>query len=436
MTVNPFTYGNPISDPTRFFGRRHVVSQVYSRLRNIEFESSSLVGERRIGKTSLLSYLMHPDVRKTYGLDSNRYLFVYIDLQMLDQHTTPMRLWQRLLRQIARQCQNADIKQLLDRTREMETIDNFALEDLFDSIDEKDQYIVLLLDEFENVTENQNFGPAFFYGLRSLAIHHHLSLITSSRRELIELCHSEAIRSSPFFNIFANINVRLFTKNEALDFIFNSLIGTDVSFGTVDLDTLFRIAGYHPYFLQVACYFLFDAYSKKLAPDERIQFLSKGFKDEATPHLDDYWHNSYDQEKIVLTALALMQQQQRKIGGHTFNLKHLQELYTRSDQTLGHLEKRGFVVREMDTYLLFNSSFAEWIFDEITDTMHDNESYQDWLKSNKSTMERLSSKAINEMSEILPKISSNYRELIITWISDPKNLFMAMALLKSTLGFG
>ena len=57
MRDNPFTYGNPISDPARFIGRRPEVAQVFSRLRNIEFESSSFVGERRVGKTSLLNYL-------------------------------------------------------------------------------------------------------------------------------------------------------------------------------------------------------------------------------------------------------------------------------------------------------------------------------------------------------------------------------------------
>jgi hypothetical protein len=60
LGANPFTYGNPISDPERFIGRRREVDQVFSRLRNAEAESSSLVGERRVGKTSLLAYLAHP----------------------------------------------------------------------------------------------------------------------------------------------------------------------------------------------------------------------------------------------------------------------------------------------------------------------------------------------------------------------------------------
>ena len=235
---------------------------------------------------------MHPDVRHSYGLDPDKYLFVYVDLQMVDKDTTPVRLWQWLLRQMSRYCQDAEIKEIFEKTREMELIDNFALEDLFDSIDEKDQHVVLLLDEFENVTKNENFKPAFFFGLRSLAIYHHLSLITSSRSELIELCHSDAIRSSPFFNIFANINVRLFTETEARHLIAQSLDGTGVSFTDPEIDILLRIAGYHPYFLQAACYFLFEAYTKNLSPYERIQFLNKEFREEATPHLDDYWRTS------------------------------------------------------------------------------------------------------------------------------------------------
>jgi len=67
MRHNPFTYGNPISDPHRFVGREREVGQIFGRLRNEEFESSSLVGDRRIGKTSLLKYLADPGVREAHG---------------------------------------------------------------------------------------------------------------------------------------------------------------------------------------------------------------------------------------------------------------------------------------------------------------------------------------------------------------------------------
>jgi eukaryotic-like serine/threonine-protein kinase len=50
------------------------------------------VGERRVGKTSLLNYLVHPDVRVAHGLDPDKYIFVYMDLQITDKDTTPPRL--------------------------------------------------------------------------------------------------------------------------------------------------------------------------------------------------------------------------------------------------------------------------------------------------------------------------------------------------------
>lgn len=431
MTINPFTYGNPISDPARFFGREREIEQVFSRLRNAEFESSSLVGERRIGKTSLLNYLSHLDVRRRFGLDPYRYIFVDVDLQMVDKDTTPARLWQRMLRQMMRHCQDAEVKQLVEDIRKQESIDTFALADLFDSVDVKGQYVVFLLDEFENVTENPNFGPDFFYGLRSLAIHHNLSLVTSSRRELIELCHSDAIRSSPFFNIFANINVRLFTEAEARNLIAQSLAGTGVTFSNAEVDALVQLGGLHPYFLQAAGHFLFEAYSNQLATDARLTFLAKEFREEATPHLEDYWHNSADHEKIVLTTLALLERQS-KTTQRAFSAAQLVELYARSDQTLAQLEKRGLVALSADRYALFNTSLSEWIVSEITDTLGGQTSYDEWLKSNQgqSVMQRLSAKAKNEIGEILPRIAAKYRDLFVEWVSDPKNVIAVAGLLR------
>jgi hypothetical protein len=430
MSSNPFTYGNPISDPRRFIGRQREVEQVFSRLRNAEAESSSLVGERRVGKTSLLHYIAHPDVRRRFGLDSPEFLFIYVDLQMVDAATTPARLAQRLLHQMAQQCPDANVKKTIQDASALGTIDNFALADLFDVVDQAGLHIVFLLDEFENVTTNTNFGPDFFYGLRSLAIQHNLSLVTSSRSELIELCHSEAIRSSPFFNIFANINLRLFTDVEARELISTSLTGSGVDFTPDEIDTILRLAGNHPLFLQAACYFLFAAYADHLDAPERNKFLVKEYREEAAPHLDDYWHNSLDHEKIVLTALALLERQ-GKAGKRAFRVDQLQELYSHSEQTLAHLEKRGLLVSKEDGYALFNTYFGDWILREISNPTSDPRSYEEWLKSNQGVMERLSTRAGSEIGDILPRISTKYRDLIVAWISDPKNLIALAALFRT-----
>ena len=116
-----------------------------------------------------------------------------------------------------------------------------------------------------------------------------------------------------------------------------------------------------------------------------------------------------------------------------FSQRQLQTLYTRSDQILLRLEGRGLLIGMDDTYSLFSASFGEWIRHEITNTIHDHQSYQDWLASNKSAMELLSTRAKKDVT-ILPKISSRYRELIINWVSDPRNLITVAELLKGVLG--
>jgi Cdc6-like AAA superfamily ATPase len=432
MANNPFTYGNPISDPRRFFGREHEIELIFSRLRNAEFESSSLVGERRIGKTSLLNYLADVDVRRRYDLLSGTHMFVYVDLQIMNQEVTPVRLWQRLLRQMGRVCQDSTVHQAIDEIRQQDTIDNFALADLFDIIDDKNQFVVFLLDEFEKVTVNPNFGTDFFYGLRSLAIQHHLALVTSSRRELIELCHSDAIRSSPFFNIFANINLGLFTEEEARDLIDTSLAGTDVEFSETIIEMIFRAAGFHPYFLQVACYHAFESYRRPMSEIERAQNIASNLYQEAAPHLANYWHTSDEHEKIVLTVLSLLERRGRA-GDQRFDLSNLREYYTRSEQTLSRLGKRGLIVEEEDGLKLFNAAFGDWVTDEITDVAHDPQGYDEWLRANRSVYDKLSNTAKSEMGQILPKISGQYRDLILGWVGDPKNLTTAASLLRGML---
>src|SRR6185503_10123771 len=83
---NPFFHRGPVRDRAYFFGREYETSQVLSLLGN--GQSISLVGQRRIGKTSLFFHLTNPEVFTRHGLNPSEHLFVYIDcggLSSLDQ---------------------------------------------------------------------------------------------------------------------------------------------------------------------------------------------------------------------------------------------------------------------------------------------------------------------------------------------------------------
>ena len=432
-STNPFTYGNPISEPGRFFGRHREVEQVFSRLTNPEHESTSLVGSRRIGKTSLLKYLANPEVRRQYGLDPDRYVVIYIDLQMLEASTTANRLWRRLLGQVARYCRDPEVKFIVRDLRESGAIDNFALADVFDAIDASGQHLVLLLDEFENVTSNENFDAGFFYGLRSLAIQHNLSLVTSSGQELIELTHSETIRSSPFFNIFANINVSVFTEAETRELIDHTLAGTRVRFSEADIVDLLEIAGTYPFFVQAAAFFLFRAYAKGLDPDGRAAYLTAKFRPEAAPHLSHFWQESNQHEQIVFLVLALLNHSRVNASRQAIPLARINRAYGRAEQTLNRLTRRALVSAFSGGYALFNQTFGEWIVDEIANPADDQQGFATWSQTNVGLIERLEEPVQERVGNLLPLVADRYRNLIMIWLANCSNVNAAAGLLEQVI---
>ncbi len=432
MAGNPFTYGNPISDPRRFFGRTREVDQICDRLRNQEFESSSLAGDRRIGKTSLLNYLADPVTRAAQGLGSHAYIFVNVDLQATDTTVRPDQLWRRLLTLMKRHCGDPGIGELITGLDPSEPLDAFALDDLFQQVDDMGKYIVFLLDEFEHITTNPNFGPDFYYGLRSLVIHHRIALVTASRLKLVELTHSNAIKSSPFFNIFATINLRLFSAEESRHMISQSLGGTPIEFSEAEVAQLLDLAGPHPYFLQAACWSLYDSYQQGLARQARSDQMRTQFRQEAIPHLIDYWDNSDDYEKIVLTAAALLE---HTTGSREFSLADISRLYARGEPSLERLEERGLLVSAPGRYRLFSSMFSPWLLRQIMAEAGQEQSYEEWLKQNSRAIEGLAGKQGASLKEILPKVRPNYRELILTWASDPRTFSAVANLLRAALTF-
>jgi serine/threonine-protein kinase len=411
--VNPFTYGNPVTDPTRFYGRQREVEQIFSRLRNPAFESSSVVGERRVGKTSLLRVMAHEDVVRARGLDPEKVIFVYNDLGMVGESTTPLQLWLRLLRTIRRQIQDPDpeLNDIIAELRSSGQVDNYLLADFFDLLSDVGSSVVLLLDEFETITYNANFGPDFFGVLRSLAIHHDLALITSSRQELVDLCHSDEVRTSPFFNIFANINLRGLTPTEANEMIVHPLSGTGVTFTEQDKRTIVEISGYHPFFTQVAAHFMWDAHHEQVPEDRRASYVRRHFDAESDPHFSDYCQHSTENERIVLTALALRGALDRQ-GEASCGMDEIRQAFGRLDLVAGHLVKRSLVIRQDQGLALFSPSFEDWVVGEVFDLVgtadHD---FQSWMEQQSVTF-------APEVCEILSRIAPQHRLWVGKWLSD------------------
>ncbi len=446
-SINPFSYGKPIDDPARFIGRRREIEQVYSRLLSA-FESTSIVGERRAGKTSLLKIMAHPETQTKFGLDPQKYSFIYQDFLFLDENTTPTRFWQRVLKALRRVvAAKTEVVAEIDLALKAETIDNYALDDIFTLIDENDLHIVLLLDEFEQVTRNRNFDSDFFGGLRALAIHHSLALITSSRQDLVQLTHSEQVRSSPFFNIFATINLRNFTEQDATELIDKYLTDTGVRFLLSELNVIFAIAGYNPYFLQMACHHLFTAHQKGLDDAARRRYLA----DEAHRDIDslfkDVWTSSTPSQQILLTVMALRELERKSSSQNSMansftsafvgspgedTVADLERFYARASQVMGDLENRGLAIKNPETsaYHLFSTEMCEWIADEIVGEAADLRAWREWQKD-ETLVGVLPMKLQDMLAQVVRGLNPDYRTTLGNWLLEPPTAMAALLLVQT-----
>ena len=398
---NPFTFGNPIKEPSRFFGRKTEIRQIVNRLLSSAHESTSIIGERRIGKTSLLYHLSHPEVSARLGLTPDKFCLVYTDFQGLTD-ITPTRFWQRVLKKMSRSVCDDSLKPSIDKLSERSEFDLFDLEDLFQGTQDKGLTVVLMMDEFEYVTQNPNFKGDFFGGLRALAIHHGVALLPATRRELVDLCHSDEIKGSPFFNIFANVVLHPFPLKDAASLVDGYLSSLEEPFPPEEKEFILRLGGGQPFFLQIAGHYLVDGKSQGLRARPLFERVVADFDQQADPHFSYLWSHCTESEKITLLGvLALNREKGKKGASHT---ERLQKMNPRSHLDMVSLGKRGLVIETEGKFALFSPSLERWVLREIMTAPGEEEtpaSVEAWLKSGGRDK-------VENAKGVLPKFKKKY----------------------------
>jgi AAA+ ATPase superfamily predicted ATPase len=406
MSVNPFTFGNPIRDPERFVGRKEDIRQIVNRLLSSARESTSIVGERRIGKTSLLKHLSDPDVAERYGLSMDQFCPVYIDFQGLTD-ITPERFWQRVLRKMSRSMDTPELTVLFKDLSSREKVDLFDLEDLFEEISDLGLHALLYLDEFEYVTQNPNFDADFFGGLRALAIHNNLSLIPATRRELVDLCHSEEIKGSPFFNIFATVVLRPFSQQEAEYLIDLYMQSVDIVFSETEKKIIHKLAKGYPFFLQMAGHYLVEGMNQGMQGESLEAYAASEFNQQAEPHFTYMWSHASESEKItLLTIMVIKGQKEEKRNQPT--IENIVKIYPRAPRDIADLLKRGALVDQDGSFSIFSTGFESWITLELTALPGEEEneaSVEEWLKAG-------GDEKLQPAKGILPKVKKKYWPII------------------------
>ena len=207
---NPYMNRVMIQNIEEFYGRGAEVEKIYSRIGSSRPQSISIVGERRIGKSSLLNYIYHPANRLKYLKRPDEYVFIFIDFQEKRGINIPeffSIIYEALFEEF-----HGNLKLSVEPNYE-------GFKKIISTFEDNGLKLILLFDEFELITKNTNFNSEFYSFCRSIANNFNVAYIVSSGRNLQTLCHSREISDSPFFNIFSNLTVSQFTRTEAISLI-------------------------------------------------------------------------------------------------------------------------------------------------------------------------------------------------------------------------
>ncbi len=292
---NPFFHRGAIRQATDFHGRQAEVDQILGLLRN--GQSVSLIGPRRIGKSSLLLHLCRPPVREQYNLHPPNALFVLLDCQELGG-SPPEEVYESLFMGIVDAANNAGL--ILGRVQHPGTYR--ALDRVIHQVSKQDVPLIVLLDEFELLAANKHLTPYFFARLRGLTTKYGLAYITASQRPLFAITAEEEILSSPFFNIFVTLPLGLYSAEEASSLFDQRLCSSSITFSPKLIQHLLFLVGPHPFFLHIAGYHAFQAIAQDTAAvaNQDSFIVDEPIEVEAESHLGYLWHNLSTQEQITL----------------------------------------------------------------------------------------------------------------------------------------
>ena len=398
---NPFYHRQGITDPCCFYGRGALVRSLFEMIDS--GQSCAVVGERRIGKSSLLSYLASARAQASHKLEPERTLCAMLDFLAL--HTcSPPELWLEILEALELETDDPQARQILERAarRPKPTFGTFRR--VMRKLKRRGFRVVLLCDEFELAVHNPQFDAAFFGALRSLAGGEGVVFVTASRSSLLELgqYREEAVRQkvlgSPFFNIFAEFTVGPFADHEMAEMLAGSLDATPTRLNRDEVAFLDRIAGRHPYFLQLAAYHLFEELQRaglgrpasgssgtlsvaEIGARERkcrAEVREQVRRESAKIFRNQWQHSSGDEKR----ALAYLAAKEAKGTGGRGPVGQAPRPGPLDGRTMARLERRGLVTevrrrsrrsrsyrdttRGSRRFRLFSELLGEWIAAQVT----------------------------------------------------------------------
>lgn len=282
---SPFSDRSMITDSARFFGRTREIRAIFNALAAQKPQCVSIIGERRIGRSSLLKH-----VEQTYQdhlPQPARYHLAYLDVAR-DTCRTPNEFY-------------AEVAQAL-LGNPYESLTPHQFDDLLiPAAGSSRLHYVLLLDEFNALQRRrEQFDDDFYDGLRARANDGDLTFVLASHLPLHEVALQNNF-SSTFFGIFTPVFLKEFSLDEARASILRQ---TSKSLDNEDFRMIQRWVNkcYHPLKLNIAADLIWHAppypkynrlkieYDKQIAHTFGYAIQKERNKKARQDNLHNRWH--------------------------------------------------------------------------------------------------------------------------------------------------
>jgi len=323
-TANPYYFQGPIKEPARFFGRRQELQTTFEAV--YEAASLWLVGERKCGKTSFLYRILDHEVQAEHLPADHPLLFVYIDCR------SGIETSRQLFREAFRLVMAQEPSFRFEPTREL---DSFQIQDYLYRLAPK--RLVLLLDNFDYTVASEHFLLDDHDFLKSVTSRSNVSIVAVTR----PMGTKSEIETSPFFASLLRDDFGAFTHEEFEKFI--QVTSTQSGVQLEDYrEKILDLAGYFPYFVQLACSLYFEAITgQRFGQVDKHTAIRQEFTAQVQNDFALMWQDLNPDEREALRVLTEQ--------GRVRETLHVRRL-----------RARGYIVEDK----LFSSVFRDFVLQQ------------------------------------------------------------------------
>ncbi|MBD1215143.1 MAG: ABC transporter substrate-binding protein [Dolichospermum circinale Clear-D4] len=319
---NPYIVGSVIDEPDKFFGRQSLFDFIKDNLQQ-NTPLILLYGQRRIGKSSVLK-----QIPQKISYSEDQFVFIDFDIQVFvgDNRKHPINeILHYLAQRIGEEIGNSLTPTAEDIEDDPTIFHENFLTQIYNILGEKK--LVLLLDEFDVLSEANNEGNVEFFRLINNWLStwpERLFIIPVVGRHLKELPYLLSfLGGSPYKEIS-------FLDKDSAEMLITRPAQGVVTYQPNAIEEILSLSAGHPYFTQVICYELFNLARErqiwKINAEDVKTIIDKAIET-GEAGLAWFWDGLYPEAKVVFSAAAEAQHREERDDQVSYNPRLLLQDY-------------------------------------------------------------------------------------------------------------